>query len=86
VNDATADTIAQLIRQIEVLRSALTGRTMSCEWCNSTAKQLAQAEAEAGLLRAAIVEFVKWDSNGQQTRRWVDAKNRLHNLANNAQP
>lgn len=39
MNDTTADTITQLMRQIEVLRNALQGRTMSCSQCNYMAKR-----------------------------------------------
>jgi len=38
VNDTTADTVVNLMRQIEVLRDALKGRTMSCSFCNQAAK------------------------------------------------
>jgi hypothetical protein len=39
MNDSEADTVVGLMRQIEVLRDALKGRTVSCATCNFIAKQ-----------------------------------------------
>lgn len=39
MTDSEADTVVNLMRQIEVLRDALKGRTMSCSFCNQAAKE-----------------------------------------------
>ena len=56
MNDSTAETITQLMRQIEVMRTALQGRTQSCEFCNQAAKD-----------RDHLVKQVEaWQSNCRQ--------------------
>lgn len=48
-------TYKNLEREIEELRQALTGRTMSCAWCNDTAKQRDEAIRERDEVRAMMV-------------------------------
>jgi hypothetical protein len=81
---ALASEVAQarylLLARMKGLRARLDGRTMSCEFCNDTAQRLAQAEAEAHTLRAAIVEFAKWDK-GSHGYKWSKALKQLHEIA-----
>ena len=46
MTDNEADTITQLMRQIEVLRDALQGRTVSCGQCNAMAKERDELKAQ----------------------------------------
>lgn len=47
----TQDRIDELLREIEELRDALKGRTVSCSFCNQTSK-------ERDELRSAVRKFV----------------------------
>jgi len=46
VSDSPEDKIVQLMREIEELRQALTGRTVSCDFCNQAAKERDEAIKE----------------------------------------
>lgn len=50
-------TYKELERKIAELRQALTGRTMSCAWCNDTAKQRDEAIKERDEARAMMVKL-----------------------------
>lgn len=66
--------VDQLLREIETLRDALSGRTMSCAWCNYTAKQRDE-------LIEAVQLFVRLNK-GTHGRQWIKAMDNMCRLAN----
>lgn len=67
-----SDPTDNLLREIEQLRYALEGRTMSCAWCNAQAKK--QDE-----LKLALIDFLNWNK-GSHGRKWLKAKERIEAL------
>lgn len=59
MTDSEADTVVNLMRQIEVLRDVLKGRTMSCSFCNNTAKDLDVLKAKHQDLQNAVDSIIK---------------------------
>ena len=74
MTDNEADTITQLMRQIEVLRDALQGRTVSCSLCNYTTQRHDE-------LIEAVQVFVRL-SKGTHGRQWFEAMDNMCRLAN----
>lgn len=65
--------------EIAELEQALTGRTMSCVWCNDTAKQRDELiEAVQTFVRLNIVRLNK----GTHGRQWIKAMDNMCRLAN----
>lgn len=69
-----SDQVDELLREIETLRDALQGRTVSCSMCNYTAKQRDE-------LIEAVQLFVRLD-NGTHGRKWLKAWIDMCRLAN----
>ena len=66
--------VDQLLREIETLRDALKGRTVSCSLCNYTAKQRDE-------LIEAVQLFVRLNK-GTHGRQWIKAMDNMCRLAN----
>ena len=63
VSDSPEDKIVQLMREIEELRQALTGRTVSCHACN-------QSAMERDMLRENIHEALEEIKELKSILRW----------------
>ena len=50
-----SDQVDELLREIEELRNALKGRTVSCDFCNNSAKERDEAIRERDEARAMMV-------------------------------
>jgi len=50
-----SDQVDKLLREIQELRNALKGRTVSCVFCNNTAKERDEAIREREEIRAMMV-------------------------------
>lgn len=69
-----SDQVDELLREIETLRDALQGRTVSCSMCNYTAKQRDE-------LIEAVQTFVRLNK-GTHGRQWLKAMDNMCRLAN----
>ena len=69
-----SDQVDELLREIETLRDALQGRTVSCSMCNYTAKQRDE-------LIEAVQLFVRLNK-GTHGRQWLKAMDNMCRLAN----
>lgn len=69
-----SDQVDDLLREIETLRDALQGRTVSCSMCNYTAKQRDE-------LIEAVQLFVRLNK-GTHGRQWLKAMDNMCRLAN----
>ena len=69
-----SDQVDELLREIETLRDALKGRTVSCSMCNYTAKQRDE-------LIEAVQLFVRLNK-GTHGRQWIKAMDNMCRLAN----
>lgn len=69
-----SDQVDELLREIEELRDALQGRTVSCSFCNYTAKQHDE-------LIEAVQLFVRLNK-GTHGRQWIKAMDNMCRLAN----
>lgn len=69
-----SDQVDELLREIETLRDALQGRTVSCSMCNYTAKQRDE-------LIEAVQLFVRLNK-GTHGRQWIKAMDNMCRLAN----
>lgn len=89
MTESEADTIVNLMRQIEVLRDALKGRTMSCSHCNYMSKRhdelceavRAFAEQEK---KFAVKAFVSTTTTygDERPRLWRQALRKLCRMVN----
>lgn len=78
-----SDQVDELLREIETLRDALQGRTVSCSMCNYTAKQREELiEAVQTFVRLNRIIGRSSDGYGSNLRMWRKAMDNMCRLAN----
>lgn len=70
-----SDQVDELLREIEELRNALKGRTMSCVFCNNTAKERDEAIKERDEMMDVMIALYGKLAAGLESKARNDGTN-----------